>query len=50
MAKQCEMNEQKELLRNGYGGQAKVSKVTKVTKVEKSRKHESTKVRKHEKG
>jgi len=27
MAKQCEMNGQKELPRNGYGGQAKVSKV-----------------------
>jgi hypothetical protein len=25
MAKQCEMNGQKELLRNGYGGQAKVN-------------------------
>jgi hypothetical protein len=27
MAKQCEMNDLKELLRNGYGGQAKVPKV-----------------------
>jgi hypothetical protein len=27
MAKQCEMNDQKKLLRNGYGGQAKVTKV-----------------------
>jgi len=25
MAKQCEMNGQKELARNGYGGQAKVN-------------------------
>jgi hypothetical protein len=30
MAKLCEMNDQKELLRNGYGGQAKVPKVKAV--------------------
>jgi hypothetical protein len=37
MAKLCEMNDQKELLRNGYGGQAKVTKVPKVKMARKRR-------------
>ena len=30
MAKECEMNDRKELLRNGYGGQAKVTRVNRM--------------------
>jgi len=36
MTKECEMNEQKELLRNGYGVRAKVTKVASVPKVKRN--------------